>query len=116
MIDSKGKGKMAEKSEAVVDRKGKGIMVGNKGKGKMVEGYEDDYEVEEDGTDDDDDDDTDDSDFSYGPGVDGEDSDDAEEDLLAEVDLGNIVPSRTRRGGGGSGVRISGEEDKGNSS
>lgn len=58
----------------VVDRKGKGIMTDNKGKGKLIEESEDskDCGSESDG----------DSDLS--------------DDPLAEVDLDNILPTRTR--------------------
>ncbi|CAN7058207.1 hypothetical protein Bca4012_094011 [Brassica carinata] len=70
-----------------VDRKGKGISKEDKGKGKMIE-------VEEsDDTDDEDDEDGDESDLS--------------DDPLAEVDLDNILPSRTRRRSIQPGVYIS---------
>ncbi|KAL4653002.1 hypothetical protein ACB092_01G270700 [Castanea dentata] len=73
--------------KAVVDRKGKGIMRDDKGKGKLIE---------EENDDDDDDEDDDDSDSDIGSDVsDGES--DLSDDPLAEVDLDNILPSRTRR-------------------
>ncbi|KAL0014632.1 hypothetical protein SO802_001701 [Lithocarpus litseifolius] len=72
--------------KAVVDRKGKGIMRDDKGKGKLIEEENDD----------DDDEDDDDSDSDIGSDVsDGES--DLSDDPLAEVDLDNILPSRTRR-------------------
>lgn len=70
-------GKMAE-----VDRKGKGILKEDKkGKGKLIQESDDD------------------SSDDGGDGVesDGGDSSDLSEDPLAEVDLDNILPSRTRR-------------------
>lgn len=67
---------------AVVDRKGKGIMKEDKGKGKLIEEEEED--------------DSDDDDSSDGDGeLDGDS--DLSDDSLAEVDLDNILPSRTRR-------------------
>lgn len=74
-----------------VDRKGKGILrEDNKGKGKLIQESDDD-----DSSDDDDD--------SHGGGggveSDGNSSSDLSEDPLAEVDLDNILPSRTRRRG-----------------
>ncbi|KNA23518.1 hypothetical protein SOVF_024080 [Spinacia oleracea] len=88
-VVQKGKGKAEEKliedeeeekgfnGKAVIDRKGKGIL------------------IEEDEEDDDDSDDSDSDDSVIG----GEFSDDSDfvEDPLAEVDLDNILPSRTRR-------------------
>ncbi|KAK7290547.1 hypothetical protein RIF29_05047 [Crotalaria pallida] len=74
--------------QEVVDRKGKGVMRDDKGKGKLIEGEEDD-------SDDDDDDDDSDDDDSIG-GISGDESD-FSDDPLAEVDLNNILPSRTRR-------------------
>ncbi|KAK7845505.1 hypothetical protein CFP56_009225, partial [Quercus suber] len=69
--------------KAVVDRKGKGIMRADKGKGKLIEEENDDDE--DDGSD-------------IGSDVsDGES--DLSDDPLAEVDLDNILPSRTRRRG-----------------
>lgn len=65
------------KAEAV-DRKGKGILVEDKGKGKLVEEEEDD------------------DDSSDGAAQSDNDSD-LSEDPLAEVDLDNILPTRTRR-------------------
>ncbi|KAI3748166.1 hypothetical protein L6452_11074 [Arctium lappa] len=76
-----------------IDRKGKGIMKDDKGKGKLIE------ESEEDDSDDD--------------GVsesDGDDDDDLSDDPLAEVDLDNILPSRTRRRTAPPGVRISSDK------
>nr|XP_023898808.1 nucleolin-like [Quercus suber]POE52782.1 hypothetical protein CFP56_60466 [Quercus suber] len=73
--------------KAVVDRKGKGIMRADKGKGKLIEEEKND-----------DDEDDDDSDNDIGGDVsDGES--DLSDDPLAEVDLDNILPSRTRRRG-----------------
>ena len=75
-----------------VDRKGKGISREDKGKGKMIE-------VEEsDDTDDDDEDDEDGDEY---------DESDLSDDPLAEVDLDNILPSRTRRRSIQPGVYIS---------
>jgi len=84
--------------EPVVDRKGKGILRDDKGKGKMIE---------EEDEDEDDSDDSDDSDDDSDGNVSGSDSD-FSDDPLAEVDLDNILPSRTRRRTAQSGVRISG--------
>ncbi|KAL6562992.1 hypothetical protein OROHE_005579 [Orobanche hederae] len=90
----------------IVDKKGKGIMRDDKGKGKMVEDSEDD---DSDGHDDDDSSDDSDSDFS-----DGLDGSDLEDDPLAEVDLDNILPSRTRQRQMQPGVRILSDPNKGN--
>ncbi|KAK9061642.1 hypothetical protein SSX86_018824 [Deinandra increscens subsp. villosa] len=79
-----------------IDRKGKGIMKDDKGKGKLIEESEDD-----------DDDSSDDED---GGGGESDGDDDFSDDPLAEVDLDNILPSRTRRGAAPKGVRISGDE------
>ncbi|KMT06868.1 hypothetical protein BVRB_6g152080 [Beta vulgaris subsp. vulgaris] len=68
--------------KAVIDRKGKGILI------------EEDDEEDEDVDEDDSDDDSDSDDSVIGD--DEEDSDFAD-DPLAEVDLDNILPSRTRR-------------------
>ncbi|XP_050946230.1 histone H2A.Z-specific chaperone CHZ1 [Cucumis melo] len=73
--DEKSSGKVA------ADRKGKGIMKDDKGKGKLIE--EDDDDDDEDSSDD-------------GSDLDSEESD-LSDDPLAEVDLDNILPSRTRR-------------------
>ncbi|CAL5192987.1 unnamed protein product [Lathyrus oleraceus] len=86
--------------ERVVDRKGKGILRDDKGKGKLIEEDDDDDE-------DDDSDDSDDSDDDSDGNVSGSDSD-FSDDPLAEVDLDNILPSRTRRRPAYSGVHISG--------
>lgn len=91
-----------------VDRKGKGIMVDRKGKGKMIEDSDDN---DSDGRVDDDDDSSDDSGSDFSDGL---DESDLEEDPLAEVDLDNILPSRTRRSRAQPGVRISSDPDKGN--
>lgn len=80
-----------------IDRKGKGIMKDDKGKGKMIEESDDD-------SDSDSDDDLNESD--------GEDDDDLSDDPLAEVDLDNILPSRTRGRTVSSGLRISSNDDK----
>ncbi|KAI3445088.1 hypothetical protein Pfo_001753 [Paulownia fortunei] len=89
----------------IVDRKGKGIMIDDKGKGKMLEDSEDD---DSDGPDDDDDS-SDDSDSDFSDGL-----DDMEDDPLAEVDLDNILPSRTRQRQVQPGVRIFSDPNKGN--
>lgn len=70
--------------EVVVNRKGKGIMTADKGKGKLIE--EDDEDV-----------DSDDDDDSSDDGVVSDGDSDLSDDPLAEVDLNNILPSRTRR-------------------
>ncbi|XP_057506312.1 uncharacterized protein LOC130789546 [Actinidia eriantha] len=75
----------------VVDRKGKGILRDDKGKGKMIDGSDD----TSDGLDDSD-----------------GDSSDLSDDPLAEVDLDNILPSRTRGRVHRPGVHIS--DDLGN--
>ncbi|XP_010556318.1 PREDICTED: histone H2A.Z-specific chaperone CHZ1-like isoform X3 [Tarenaya hassleriana] len=75
--------------EAEVDRKGKGIMRDYKGKGKLIEDDDSDENDEE---------------------GDDEDADsDLSDDPLAEVDLDNILPSRTRRRAMQPGLYISGE-------
>ncbi|XP_041009069.1 nucleoplasmin-like protein ANO39 [Juglans microcarpa x Juglans regia] len=63
--------------KAEVDQRGKGILRDDKGKGKLI--LEDDDEDEDDG-----------SDISNGES-------DLSDDPLAEVDLDNILPSRTRK-------------------
>ncbi|CAA0196802.1 unnamed protein product [Arabidopsis thaliana] len=85
-----------EEEEEVVDRKGKGISREDKGKGKMIE-------VEESDDEDDSDDDEDDE------GFDEDDESDFSDDPLAEVDLDNILPSRTRRRSSQPGVFIPNE-------
>ncbi|MCD7461097.1 hypothetical protein HAX54_045157 [Datura stramonium] len=75
--------------EVEVDRKGKGILRDDKGKGKLIEDSDDD----------------DSSDFGSESDVDTDS--DLSDDLLAEVDLGNIIPSRTRRRTHHSGLKIS---------
>ncbi|PSS35317.1 Heat shock protein HSP 90-alpha like [Actinidia chinensis var. chinensis] len=70
----------------VVDRKGKGILRDDKGKGKMIE----ESDETSDGLDDSD-----------------GDSSDLSDDPLAEVDLDNILPSRTRGRVHRPGVHIS---------
>ncbi|CAN6898689.1 unnamed protein product [Brassica oleracea] len=72
--------------EVEIDRKGKGISREDKGKGKLIE-------VDENDDDDEDGDEYDESDLS--------------DDPLAEVDLDNILPSRTRRRSIQPGVYIS---------
>ncbi|KAJ6424167.1 hypothetical protein OIU84_025032 [Salix udensis] len=76
-----------KREEAVVDRKGKGILI--------EEGVDDDDEDEE------------------GSELEGgDDSEEAEEDdPLAEVDLDNILPSRTRRKVVHPGVYIANDDD-----
>lgn len=91
----------------IVDTKGKGIMRDDKGKGKMIEDSEDD---DSDGHDSDDDDSSDDSDSDFSDGL---DESDLEDDPLAEVDLDNILPSRTRQRKVQRGVVIK-DSDKGN--
>ncbi|GER32343.1 F13K23.8 protein [Striga asiatica] len=94
-----------EDEDEIVDQKGKGVVIDLKGKGKMVdEDDEDDEDDDEDGSSDD----SSDSDLS-GDEVDGSDW---EDDPLLEVDLNNILPSRTRKGGGrvNSGVRFFGND------
>ncbi|KAJ0988756.1 hypothetical protein J5N97_007112 [Dioscorea zingiberensis] len=72
-----------------IDRKGKGVITAvNKGKGIMVV---------EDEEDDSDDEDSSSDESSGGVGVGNEDGSDFDDDPLAEVDLDNILPSRTRR-------------------
>ncbi|XP_023645149.1 nucleolin [Capsella rubella] len=78
-----------------VDRKGKGISREDKGKGKLIE--VDDSDDEDDSDDDDDE------------GFDEDDESDFSDDPLAEVDLDNILPSRTRRRSSQPGVYISNE-------
>ncbi|KAG2297775.1 hypothetical protein Bca4012_008965 [Brassica carinata] len=80
--------------EAEIDRKGKGISREDKGKGKLIEVDESD-----DSDDDDDDDDEDGDEY--------DDESDLSDDPLAEVDLDNILPSRTRRRSIQPGVYIS---------
>ncbi|XP_061351028.1 uncharacterized protein LOC133296093 [Gastrolobium bilobum] len=88
-----------EDEEDEVDRKGKGVLRDDKGKGKLIE------EEEEDDDDDDDDDSGDDGNVSGGDS-------DFSDDPLAEVDLNNILPSRTRRRTAHPGVHIA--SDMGN--
>lgn len=71
-----------EEEEEEVDRKGKGISREDKGKGKLIEVEESDDSDDDDDEDDEDGDEYDESDLS--------------DDPLAEVDLDNILPSRTR--------------------
>ncbi|CAN6905140.1 unnamed protein product [Brassica oleracea] len=78
--------------EVEIDRKGKGISREDKGKGKLIE------VDESDDSDDDDDDDEDGDEY---------DESDLSDDPLAEVDLDNILPSRTRRRSIQPGVYIS---------
>ncbi|ESQ35542.1 hypothetical protein EUTSA_v10008746mg [Eutrema salsugineum] len=77
--------------KASIDRKGKGISREDKGKGKLIE-------VEESDDSDDDEDDEDGDEY---------DESDLSDDPLAEVDLDNILPSRTRRRSIQPGVYIS---------
>ncbi|KAI3699975.1 hypothetical protein L2E82_44585 [Cichorium intybus] len=65
---------------AEIDRKGKGVMKDDKGKGKMIEESE-----EEDSSDD-----------NQELGSESDGDSDLSDDPLAEVDLDNILPSRTR--------------------
>ncbi|CAN7134316.1 hypothetical protein HID58_030938 [Brassica napus] len=82
-----------EEEEEEVDRKGKGISREDKGKGKMIE-----VEESDDSDDDDDEDDEDGEEY---------DESDLSDDPLTEVDLDNILPSRTRRRSIQPGVFIS---------
>ncbi|KAM3364146.1 nuclear polyadenylated RNA-binding protein 3 [Capsicum galapagoense] len=68
---------------------GKGILRDDKGKGKLIE-----------------DSDSDDS-TDFGGESDADTDTDLSDDLLAEVDLGNIIPSRTRRPTHRSSLKIS---------
>ncbi|OVA09643.1 hypothetical protein BVC80_9101g176 [Macleaya cordata] len=79
--DEDGVNEVLSNGKSVIDRKGKGIMREDKGKGKLM--------VEEEGINDDDSSD-------YVVDCSDEDSD-LSNDPLAEVDLDNILPSRTRR-------------------
>ncbi|KAF8104824.1 hypothetical protein N665_0166s0010 [Sinapis alba] len=83
--------------EEEVDRKGKGISREDKGKGKLIE-------VEESSDDSDDEDDEDGDEY---------DESDLSDDPLAEVDLDNILPSRTRRRSIQPGVYISNDRTGG---
>ncbi|OIW01977.1 hypothetical protein TanjilG_14066 [Lupinus angustifolius] len=85
-----------EEESNEVDRKGKKVIRDIKGKGKLIEEEEDD---------------SDDNDDDSGGGLSGDDSD-FSDDPLAEVDLNNILPSRTRRRTAHPGVHIAG--DRGN--
>ncbi|XP_023551083.1 nucleolin-like [Cucurbita pepo subsp. pepo] len=76
-------GEKSSGKAAKEDRKGKGIMKDDKGKGKLIEEDDDDDDDDEDSSDD-------------GSEFDNEESD-LSDDPLAEVDLDNILPSRTRR-------------------
>ncbi|KAL2529251.1 nucleolin [Forsythia ovata] len=78
-------------------RKGKGISRDDKGKGKLIEESEDD------------DDDSSDDHESELSGVDSDLSDDP----LAEVDMENILPSRTRRRAAQPGLHISNDRHLG---
>lgn len=69
----------------IVDRKGKGIMRDDKGKGKLVEVSQD----------------------SSDSGSESDADSDLSDDPLAEIDLDNILPSRTRRRLVQPGVQIS---------
>ncbi|OWM71396.1 hypothetical protein CDL15_Pgr005583 [Punica granatum] len=91
--------------QRMVDVKGKGILKDDKGKGKLIVGEDDDGGSDSDDSDDDDPSGSD-SDVQSGS-----DSDWAE-DPLAEVDLDNILPSRTRRKRAQSGVVIAGDRGK----
>ncbi|XP_041006037.1 prostatic spermine-binding protein-like [Juglans microcarpa x Juglans regia] len=76
-----------DRGEAEVDRKGKGIVRDDKGKGKL--------KVEEEDADADDEEDED-NDSDSGTDISNSESD-LSDNPLAEVDLDNILPSRTRR-------------------
>ncbi|CAG7899855.1 unnamed protein product [Brassica rapa] len=88
-----------EEEEEEVDRKGKGISREDKGKGKMIE-----VEESDDSDDDDDEDDEDGEEY---------DESDLSDDPLTEVDLDNILPSRTRRRSIQPGVFISNDRGGG---
>ncbi|XP_027080564.1 uncharacterized protein [Coffea arabica] len=72
----------------IVDRKGKGIMRDDKGKGKLVEVSRD----------------------SSDSGSESDAESDLSDDPLAEIDLDNILPSRTRRRVVQPGVHISNDQ------
>ncbi|KAI3503633.1 hypothetical protein L1887_32079 [Cichorium endivia] len=80
--------------EAEIDRKGKGVMKDDKGKGKMIEESE-----EEDSSDD-----------NHELGSESDGDSDLSDDPLAEVDLDNILPSRTRSRVVRPGVSISNDK------
>ncbi|KAI4350454.1 hypothetical protein L6164_004909 [Bauhinia variegata] len=82
-----------EDEDVDVDRKGKGIVRDDKGKGKLIE--EEDEDEDDSGDDDSNDD-----------GVVSDGDSDLSDDPLAEVDLNNILPSRTRRRTINTGVYI----------
>ncbi|EPS70159.1 hypothetical protein M569_04604 [Genlisea aurea] len=93
----------------IVDAKGKGIVVDDKGKGKMVQENSEDEDSDCQNDDDDDDDSSDDSDGDFSDGLDDGDDDDP----LAEVDLNNILPSRTRQRRVQPGIHIVNDKDNG---
>lgn len=86
--DGKGKGVLIATSPVQDKGKGKTVVL-DKGKSVMLEEDED-----EDGSDDDSDDSDDAGAIRLGNG---EDSSDFDDDPLAELDLDNVLPSRTRR-------------------
>lgn len=89
-----------EDEEEEEEENGEASVVDKKGKGIMIE------EVKDDDSDDEDDEDNDSSDA--GSELDGNGSE-LEDDPLAEVDLDNILPSRTRRRTAQPGVYITGD-------
>nr|GLL26743.1 protein bfr2 [Ipomoea trifida] len=80
--------------EAEIDRKGKAIRSDDKGKGKLVEESVDDSDSDSDSS-------------AIGSDSDADGESDLSDDPLAEVDLDNILPSRTRRRSVHPGVFIS---------
>ncbi|XP_019161437.1 PREDICTED: protein bfr2 [Ipomoea nil] len=80
--------------EAEIDRKGKAIRSDDKGKGKLVEESVHDSDSDSDSS-------------AFGSDSDTDGESDLSDDPLAEVDLDNILPSRTRRRSVHPGVFIS---------
>nr|GMC97425.1 histone H2A.Z-specific chaperone CHZ1 [Ipomoea batatas]GMC99541.1 histone H2A.Z-specific chaperone CHZ1 [Ipomoea batatas] len=90
-----GKGSQNDSNgEAEIDRKGKAIRSDDKGKGKLVEESVDDSDSDSDSS-------------AIGSDSDADGESDLSDDPLAEVDLDNILPSRTRRRSVHPGVFIS---------
>ncbi|CAI9763105.1 unnamed protein product [Fraxinus pennsylvanica] len=90
---------LSDGEEAIVNSKGKGIASDDKGKGKGKLIEESDH-------------DDDDSSVDYESELSGVDSD-LSDDPLAEVDLDNILPSRTRRRAAQPGLHISNDRNQG---
>ncbi|KAK4786167.1 hypothetical protein SAY86_002856 [Trapa natans] len=95
-----------ESARRVVDVKGKSILNDDKGKGKLI--VDEDEDEEDSDVHETDDNDSSDSDGDVRSGSDSDWSDDP----LAEVDLDNILPSRTRRRRSQSGIILA--DKKGN--